>query len=167
MLTLTMIVPRKVHGKLYSSDMVSGSSSFSVLLIDDEIEELALVTRIFKAVTDDRVHIDHAFKCSEAIHQLNQHQYDLVLLDNRLSGEISAEFSAPFIMSSLNDAIVAIISHDIAVPYLRYPESLGVDFVIDKAKIIPFLRDIYAVKTGTLAQSQTRRAGPAAKAISR
>lgn len=138
--------------------MVSRSPSFKVLLIDDEIEELALVKRIFKAVTNDPVHIDHAFKCSEAFNWLNQHQYDLVLLDNRLSGDISAEFSAPIIKSSLNKAIVAIISHDIAVPYLRHPESLGVDFVIDKAKIIPFLRDIYAVKTGTMANTQTRLA---------
>lgn len=138
--------------------MVSRSPRFKVLLIDDEIEELVLVKRIFKAITNDPVHIDHAFKCSEAFNWLNQHQYDLVLLDNRLSGEISAEFSAPFIMSSLSDAIVAIVSHDIAVPYLRHPESLGVDFVIDKAKIIPFLRDIYAVKTGTLAQTTTGNA---------
>lgn len=152
---------------LYENNMGTESSSFSVLLIDDEIEELDLIQRIFKAVTDAPIHIDHAYKCSEAVNLLNQHRYDLVLLDNRLSNEISAEFSAPFIMSSLNDAIVAIISHDITVPYLRYPESLGVDFVIDKAKIIPFLRDIYAVKTGTLAQSQTRLTSPAAKTISR
>jgi len=141
--------------------------TFSVLLIDDEIEELALVKRIFAAITEDSVDVDHAFKCSEACSRLSERQYDLVLLDNRLSGNISAEFSAPFIVASLNEAIFAIISNDINVPYLRYPENLGVDFVIDKAKIIPFLRDIHAVKTGAAAPAKSEPTRRTARSVDR
>ena len=145
----------------------TSSRPFSVLLIDDEIEELALVKRIFAAITEDSVDVDHAFKCSEACSRLSERQYDLVLLDNRLSGNISAEFSAPFIVASLNEAIFAIISNDINVPYLRYPENLGVDFVIDKAKIIPFLRDIHAVKTGAAAPAKSEPTRRTARSVDR
>jgi hypothetical protein len=69
-----------------------------------------------------------------------------VLLDNNLSGSISAEFSAPFILSAFNAATVAIISNDIQHAYLSDPKILGVDHVIDKAKIIPFLREQHALK---------------------
>lgn len=131
-------------------------SIFNVLLIDDDIEELALIQRVFRAFTQDPVRIDHAYKCSDAVKQLHQNRYDLVLLDNRLSGHISAEFSAPFILSALNESTVAIISGDIDQPYLKDPDSLGVDFIVDKAKIIPFLRDLYAAKTTTNVQKATQ-----------
>ncbi|MGJ8561321.1 MAG: hypothetical protein ACSHX3_13880 [Litorimonas sp.] len=140
--------------------MVLDSSTFSALLIDDEIEEWETIQRIFSALTDAPVRIDHAYKCSEAINLLNQHRYDLVLLDNRLSGQISAEFSAPFILSSLKGATVAIISHDIDVAYLKDPDRLGVDFVVDKAKIITFLRDLYAAKTQLRASKSRLRHKP-------
>lgn len=123
------------------------SSTFKVLLIDDEIDELIIVRRIFDALTDDLIRVDHAHKCSEAVKLLQQDRYNLVLLDNHLSGQISAEFSAPFILSSLAGSTIAIISHDIDVPYLKDPDDIGVDFIIDKAKIITFLRDLYAAKT--------------------
>ncbi|GHA95472.1 hypothetical protein GCM10009069_18100 [Algimonas arctica] len=126
--------------------MASDFSVFNVLLIDDEIEELELIKRIFRALTHTPIRVDHAYKCSEAVNFLQRHPYDLVLLDNHLSGNISAEFSAPFIVSAFKTETVAIISNDIHHAYLSDPKSLGVDHVIDKAKIIPFLRDQHALK---------------------
>lgn len=128
---------------------------FNVLLIDDDIEELAIIQRIFKGLTQAPVRIDHAYKCSEAVNLLHQHRYDLVLLDNRLSGQISAEFSAPFILPALSSATVAIISNDINRPYLNDPDRLGVDFIVDKAKIITFLRDLYVTKMCAKALTDT------------
>lgn len=125
-------------------NMDSNARTFNVLLIDDEIEELAIIQQVYKVLNYAPVTVDHAYKCSEAVNLLNQHHYDLVLLDNRLSGHISAEFSAPFILSAINKSTVAIISNDIGAPYLKNPHVLGVDYVVDKAKIIAFLRDQYA-----------------------
>lgn len=133
--------------------MRSSPTAFTVLLIDDDVEELAIIQRIYNAVTRTPVRIDHAYKCSDAVNLLNKYNYDLILLDDRLSGHISAEFSAPFILPSLNTATMAIISNDINRPYLKDPDTLGVDFIVDKAKIIPFLRDLYAAKTGVKAKA--------------
>lgn len=127
--------------------MPCDSPAFNVLLIDDKVEELEIIRRIFRALTHAPVCIDHVHKCSEAFNLLNKHNYDLVLLDNRLSGQISAEFSVPFITSSLNTATLAIISNDINVPYLKDPKILGVDHVVDKSKMISFLRDQFALRT--------------------
>lgn len=137
--------------------MTIKSPAFNVLLIDDDIDELAIIQRIFGTLTSAPVRIDHAYKCSEAVNLLHQRHYDLVLLDNRLSGQISAEFSAPFILSALDESTVAIISSDIDLPYLKDPDSLGVDFVVDKAKIIPFLRDLYTAKTTANVQNDVPR----------
>jgi len=130
--------------------MPCDSPVFNVLLIDDKVEELEIIQRIFKAMTHAHVCVDHVLKCSEAFNLLNQYSYDLVLLDNRLSGQISAEFSVPFITSSINTATLAIISNDIEVPYLKDPKVLGVDHVIDKSKMISFLRDQLALRTHPL-----------------
>lgn len=127
--------------------MLCDSPAFNVLLIDDKIEELIIIQRIFKALTHAPVCIDHVHKCSEAFNILNQHSYDLVLLDNRLSGQISAEFSVPFITSSLNTATLAVISNDVDLPYLKDPRILGVDHVVDKSMLIEFLRDQFALRT--------------------
>jgi CheY-like chemotaxis protein len=127
--------------------MTCDSPAFNVLLIDDKIEELEIIQRIFKALTHASVCIDHVHKCSEAFNLLNQNNYDLVLLDNRLSGQISAKFSVPFITSSLNTATLAIISNDINVPYLQDPNILGVNHVVDKSQMIRFLRDQFALRT--------------------
>jgi len=135
--------------------MAFDSSVFTVLFIDHQIDELAIVSRVFKSLTNANIRVDHAFRCSEAVNLLMYQNYDLVLLDNHLSGQISAEFSVPFILSALGTASVAIISNDIDVPYLRDPEILGVDHVVEKADIVTFLRDQLALKLGSLTASRT------------
>lgn len=139
--------------------MVCSSTIFNVLLIDDNVEELALIQRILKALTHEAVCVDHVYKCSEAVNFLNHYSYDLVLLDNRLSGQISAEFSAPFILTALSTAPIAIISHDINMPYLASPDILGVDYIISKDKIITFMRQQYERKIKIL-----ERRGPSKSA---
>jgi len=120
--------------------MTCDSSIFNALLIDDKVEEYVIVQRILSVLTKTNGCVDHVFKCSEAVNLLTQHDYDLVLLDNRLSGQISAEFSAPFILTAFSTAKIAIISNDIDVPYLKSPDLLGVDYIIDKANLVDFLR---------------------------
>ncbi|MEM7730513.1 MAG: response regulator [Pseudomonadota bacterium] len=121
--------------------MSSHPPIYNILLIDDEIEEMDVLRRVVSALTDAPIGIDHVFKCSEAVRKLHMCDYDLVLLDNRLSGQISAEFSAPFITSTPSRATFAIISNDVDVPYLRDASLLGADHVVDKANLIAFLRD--------------------------
>jgi CheY-like chemotaxis protein len=121
--------------------MAVGPTLFDILLIDDEAEELEIIRRIVGALTEAPVQVDHVSKASEAVARLNARSYDLVLLDNRLSGTISAEFSAPFIRSAYGVARVAVISSNIDEPYLHDPTTLGVDHVVDKADMIAFLRD--------------------------
>lgn len=121
--------------------MVCNSPIFNILLVDDDPAELSTIERILRALTGAPICVDHVVKVSEAVRLLNFNDYDLVLLDNRLSDRTSATFSAPFITSAHSRAKIAIISYDVDVPYLRNPKALGVDYVIDKAKMVPFLRD--------------------------
>ena len=121
--------------------MVCSSPIYNILLVDDDPTELSFVERILRGVTGAPVCVDHVVKVSEAVRLLNFNDYDLVLLDNRLSDRTSATFSAPFIKSAFSRAQIAIISYDIDVPYLRTPKALGVNYIIDKAKLVSFLRD--------------------------
>ena len=121
--------------------MVCHSPIFNILLVDDDPQELLYIERIVRSLTGAPVCVDHVVKVSEAVRLLNFNDYDLVLLDNRLSERTSATFSAPFINAAFSNAEIAIISYDIDVPYLHSPQALGVDYVIDKAKLVPFLRD--------------------------
>ena len=121
--------------------MVCHSPIFNILLVDDDATELFIVERILRNLTGAPICVDHVVKVSEAVRLLNFNDYDLVLLDNRLSDRTSATFSAPFIKSAFSRAQIAIISYDIDVPYLQDPKALGVDYVIDKAKMVSFLRD--------------------------
>ena len=128
--------------------MACDSPFFNVLLIDDQAEEATTVRRILSALTTEPTCVDHVTKSSAGVGLLNAYDYDLVLLDNRLSDRISAEFSAPFIRSARSRAPIAIISGDINLHYLRRPEQLGVDYIIDKADLVNFLRDQLARKQG-------------------
>ncbi|WP_298916191.1 response regulator [uncultured Algimonas sp.] len=121
--------------------MNCASPVFNVLLIDDDAHELEIVQRVLTVLTEAPFAVDHVVRVSEAVKLLNDHDYDLVLLDNRLSDRISAQFSAPFVTSAFSRATVAIISSDIDVPYLETPEQLGVDHIVDKKDMIVFLRD--------------------------
>jgi CheY-like chemotaxis protein len=112
---------------------------YKILLVDDEVTEFDMVQRILKALTNAPIKLDHVEKCSAAVRLLNTHDYDLVLLDNRLSRTVSAQFSVPFIASAFSRAQIAIISNNIDEPYLNCPKTLGVDYVIDKRHMISFL----------------------------
>lgn len=129
--------------------MSCASPHFRILLIDDDIHEKRIIKRILAVVSDAPVQLDHTQRCSEGVALLNARSYDLVLLDNRLSDTISAEFSAPFIGSAFSRAPVAIISTDIDQPYLKSPDTLGVDHIVDKADLIDFLRDQLASRASS------------------
>lgn len=120
--------------------MNHSAADFSVLLIDDDPFEARTVNRIFEALTDARFRVDHVEKCSQAIPLLDQHRYDLVLLDNRLSSRISARFSVPIIKAAIGSAPMAIISNDTSPDYLQDPRTLGVDHIVDKSDMIAFLK---------------------------
>lgn len=113
---------------------------FSVILIDDDSSEKVVIARIFKLLTDLPFRLDHVVKCSEAITLLAQRTYDLVLLDNRLSQRVSAQFSVPIIKEAIGSSPFAVISNDLSPTYLQDPLALGVDYVVDKAEIIGFLK---------------------------
>lgn len=120
--------------------MSSAEPKFCILLIDDDPAEKLVVTRIFKALTAVAFQVDHVLKCSDAITLLQDHRYDLVLLDNRLSSRISAKFSVPIIKSAIQGAPMAVISNDVTPGYLQDANKLGVDHIIDKSDMIEFLK---------------------------
>lgn len=120
--------------------MDDNAPKFCVLLIDDEPAEKAIITRIFKALTSVPFQVDHVLKCSSAITLLQDHRYDLVLLDNRLSQRISAKFSVPLIKASNHSATMAVISNDVTPGYLQDAKELGVDYIVDKSDMIEFLK---------------------------
>ena len=116
----------------------------NILVIDDKIEEFEIISRITRAISDTPIYVDHAFKCSEAVTLMGSNPYDLILLDNRLSRTVSAEFSVPFLRSTRSKATIVIMSNDITPTYLEEPGILGVDHVIDKMKVVGFLRNYLA-----------------------
>lgn len=113
---------------------------FGVTLIDDEVAEKVIVERVFKSLTDFHFRLDHVTRCSAAIKLLDERRYDLVLLDNRLSQRMSAQFSVPIIKDAIGSAPLAVISNDISPAYLQDPRALGVDYIVDKTDIIDFLK---------------------------
>ncbi|GHB00173.1 hypothetical protein GCM10009069_23750 [Algimonas arctica] len=124
---------------------------FSVLLIDDDLSEEAIVRRILKSLTKGNFELDYSAWCSEATDHLNRRHYDLVLLDNRLSNRITARLSAPTLKQTKHPSPIAIMSNDIDPLYLSSPSILGVDFIFNKINLIEFLSDriSYAGMNGT------------------
>jgi DNA-binding NtrC family response regulator len=120
--------------------MTTAAHAFSLLLIDDQPDERFVVERILKVVTQAAVRLDHVLKCSAAMPLVAERRYDLVLLDNRLSDRISARVSVPLIKAANPAAPIAIISTDLSPAYLQDPATLGVDFVVDKADLVSFLK---------------------------
>lgn len=116
------------------------SIHFNVILIDDDVAEKMIVERIFKSLTDLPFRLDQVTRCSQAITLMKEHAYDLVLLDNHLSKRMSAKFSVPIIKQGIGTAPIAVISNDVTPAYLQDIHALGVDYIIDKADIIDFLR---------------------------
>ncbi|WP_026942778.1 DNA-binding transcriptional response regulator [Hellea balneolensis] len=110
-----------------------------ILLIDDDADEKIFISLQLKNLGCSDVIIDHVFTCSEGMMKLTQFKYDLVLLDNVLADSVSAEFSVPFLKDHLKQTPIAVISNNIAAPYLSNPVGLGVDFIIDKNKLDKFL----------------------------
>ena len=129
--------------------MVCHSPLYNILLVDDDPNEFAIVKKIVSVLTGAPICIDHVTKASEALRLLSHYNYDLVLLDNRLSNKISAQLTAPWITSTTKQADVAIISYNIDLPYLHDPNTLGVDYVIDKTKMVSFLKDRIFERIGT------------------
>ena len=121
--------------------MVCHSPIFNILLVDDDPNEFSIIKKIVSALTGAPIGIDHVTKASEALRLLSLYNYDLVLLDNRLSDKISAQLTAPWITLTTNRADIAIISYNIDLPYLHDPKTLGVEYIIDKTKMVSFLKD--------------------------
>ena len=120
---------------------------FTILLVDDDPKEKGEITRIFKALTPEFFHVDFVTKCSEAVRQVEQKRYDLVLLDDRLSQKISAKFSVPLIKNTNPSVPIAVISNDISCEHLQSTRTLGVDHIVDKAHMVDFLRSQIGVLT--------------------
>ena len=68
-------------------------------------------------------------------------------LDDRLSQGINALFSVPMMTASGNSAPIVIISNEPDAPHLADVERLGVQHVISKADLKPFLEEWLSVNT--------------------
>lgn len=111
-----------------------------ILLIDDDKHEKKILTHLIKEAGFENFNVEHVTKCAEALNCLSRQQYDFVLLDNALSDSISATFSVPFVQAYLDGTPLAVISNNIDVPHLRNPDVLGVDYIVGKDKLTPFMR---------------------------
>lgn len=124
----------------YAPRMHSAPSTFSILLIDEDMSETQTIRTILKTLTRAPFTIDHVLKCSQALGLLREKRYDLVLLEKHLSQRISARFSVPMIKTAIQLAPIAIISKQEASFSHADPVENGVDYVIDKANMADFLR---------------------------
>lgn len=116
-----------------------------ILLIDDDILEKEILENVLEQnIAREAFSLEHVYKCSEAISYLIRDKYDLVLLDNMLAASISGKFSVPVIQQYLKAAPLVIISNDISADYLSNPDILGVQDVIDKAKLSEFLQGFFS-----------------------
>jgi len=115
---------------------------YSILLVDDEAWEKEFIGFSCQKILGDFFELDHALRGSEATKLLLEKEYDLILLDNNLSGALNAKFTVPFLKECAGRASIAIISNNIQEDYLVDPSLLGVDYIIDKKQLETFLEKI-------------------------
>ena len=114
---------------------------FSVLLIDDDSSEELIVSRLLAELTTDSFKLAYVDQCSKGMRLLNEHQFDLILLDDRLSQTINATFTVRMLKNTTYLAPIVISTNDSRAPYLQDPKLLGVADVVDKARLGEFLKD--------------------------
>ncbi|GLQ23779.1 hypothetical protein GCM10007853_16530 [Algimonas ampicilliniresistens] len=113
--------------------------NYKVLLVDDDPEEAIIIKRALKAVTKRECFVTHVSKCSRAIPELHQNDFDLIILDNRLSRSINAKFTVPMMNAARGAMPMVIATADISQTYLCCASHLGVDYIIDKLDLVKFL----------------------------
>ena len=116
--------------------MICPSPIYNILLIDDDPNEFSIIKKIVAALTVMPICIEFVTNAGEAVSLLDVNDYDLVLLDNRLSRQTTAESTAPLVTSTSSQADIAIISYNIDLPYLHDTDTLSVDYVIDKTNMV-------------------------------
>lgn len=110
-----------------------------ILLIDDDLFERRILTYHLQQINYIDFEIKQVSTCSDGVNSLLSNRYDIVLLDNALKDSISAEFSVPFIKEHLNGCPLVIISNNIQTSFLRDPDILGIDYIIDKVDLSKFM----------------------------
>jgi len=113
---------------------------YKILLIDDEEWEQRLITDYCKQAFGNHYRLDHTRSVDQAVHLIKQKNFDFILLDNVLSGDVTARVSVPFLKGITGDTPIIIISNIIEKDYLKSPDILGVDHVVAKDKLESFLK---------------------------
>jgi CheY-like chemotaxis protein len=111
-----------------------------VLLIDDDPDEGLITERALRSLTDDQFDLTHVTKCSNAMRLLNNHAFDLILLDDRLSQTIDATFTVLMLRNTKFTAPIVISTNNEKAPHLDDPAKLGVTDIINKINLSDFLR---------------------------
>lgn len=112
----------------------------NLLLIDDDPWEREFVKDMCKRVLHSDFELYYVRDLPDALHLLDEKQFDLILLDNILSPGINAKRSMPKIKMKSGDIPIAIISNDTSVDYLDSPAHVGADHVVEKTKLVSFLK---------------------------
>jgi CheY-like chemotaxis protein len=114
--------------------------SIRVLLIDDDPDEGLITDRTLRTLTDGQFDLTHVTTCSNAMRLLNTHAYDLILLDDRLSQTIDANFTVVMLRNTKFTAPIVISTNNEKAPHLDDPARLGVTDIINKMNLSDFLR---------------------------
>lgn len=99
-----------------------------------------IVGLMLGGLTDDRCRTVMTTQWKEALEHANARAFDMILLDNKLSRTITAQVTVPMLMKARYRSPIAIISSDIRQDYLTHPSVLGVDYIVDKARLTEFLK---------------------------
>ncbi|GLQ20947.1 response regulator [Algimonas porphyrae] len=124
--------------------MAIKANRFSVLVIDDDPYETQFVERALALSSSIDGHVTAAADFADAMAHLSDRRFDLILLDNRLTRRLSALQTVPAINTIRGTMPLAVLTADTSPHYLICPESLGVDYIVDKIDLIKFMRSFAA-----------------------
>lgn len=112
----------------------------NVLLIDDEELEYRLVKLIFRDVYKADHRLDYACTLDDAEQLLQQSDYDIILLDDKLSDGSTSVENVPVLKSLTKSTPLCIVSKSIDAAHLRDKKILDVYDVVDKFDLKDRLR---------------------------
>lgn len=135
------------------------ASSVKILLIEDSMAEARLLQEVLKEARFEKFSLVHVKRLREAINQLNQHQFDVILLDLTLPDSVGLASLAPLIkqapslpivvLTNMNDEELAIEAvrqgaQDYLVKRHVNPEVLvrSLRYAIERKQALEALREV-------------------------
>jgi DNA-binding NarL/FixJ family response regulator len=106
-----------------------------VLFVDDEFIEFRSLRKKVAELTEPPVAMEYAQSVDDALTQLSDRKFDLILLDNRLLPNADFRETVPKLRGSGYTGPIGVVSMNFSAGYFQQFPDYGVDFRIGKEEI--------------------------------